>query len=332
MTREGAELALPNATLERVYPIGAGGFAPALLNNARVLKRLLAGPKKSLWHFFFAPNARSSQMGRMAMRVRSQRAVHTVASAPKADAVIERVLFADISVVLSRHTEERILGAGYARDRIVRIAPAIAPLEVPNDNERRLLRERLSLPRTAPLVVYPGDLEFGGGAELMLLALAAMRDKEAVLVMACRAKTQAAAAAALRLQQRAKDLRLDKRVHWLGETREIHALLGAADVVALPSTDLYAKMDYPLVLLEAMSMARAVVVASDTPAAELAERGGAFAVNATPDALAAQLDALIAKSETRARLGDSARKQVLTRFSADRMATEYEALYDRLLA
>ena len=150
--------------------------------------------------------------------------------------------------------------------------------------------------------------------------------------MACRAKTQEAASAAMRLQNRAKELAIDSRVHWLGETREIHALLGAADVVALPSTDLYAKMDYPLVLLEAMCMARPVLVATGTPAAELAEGGGAIALDARADTIAAKLDELLAKAELCARTGDAARKSVLTRYSADRMASAYESLYDRMLA
>ncbi len=117
-----------------------------------------------------------------------------------------------------------------------------------------------------------------------------------------------------------------------GETRAIHALLAAADVVALPSTDLYAKMDHPLVLLEAMSLARPVVVARDTPAAELADDEAAVAVDASPDALAAALDRLLDDAAQCAALGVRARAAVEARHAPAPMAAAYESLYDALLA
>jgi glycosyltransferase involved in cell wall biosynthesis len=102
-------------------------------------------------------------------------------------------------------------------------------------------------------------------------------------------------------------------------------------VVALPSTDLYAKMDYPLVLLEAMSLARPVLVARDTPAAELCVDDAARAVEARADALAAQLSALLEHDDERASLGERAREALLARYTHSVMAQRYEAVYDALL-
>ena len=79
------------------------------------------------------------------------------------------------------------------------------------------------------------------------------------------------------LRRRAAELNLSSRTIWVGETPHIHALLGASDAVVLPSTSLFAKMDYPLVLLEAMSLGRAVfVVEGDVHRMEV---GGAYLVN-----------------------------------------------------
>ncbi len=332
MTRKGTELRYPNASLDYVYPVDAGGFAPGLINNARVLARLMTGARKDLWHFFFAPNLRSSQMGRFAKKARGMRTVHTIASAPKADARINDVFFADVNVVLSKHTEDRLLQGGLAADRMVRIAPAVSPLEIPTEQARAETRVRFDLPSGAPVIVYPGDLEFGGGAQLMIEAFARLHNRDAHLVMACRAKTQGASAAAQDLLTRARTLGVDARVRWPGETREIHALLGAADVVALPARDLYAKMDYPLVLLEAMCMGRAVVVADETPAQELASAGGAVSVDARNEgALTAKLNELIDDSAQRAQIGAIGRQNVLTKYSPDTMAAAYERVYDALL-
>ena len=128
MTRRGAPPPMDGVSTTAVYGAAAGGFSPALADNARVLGRLLFGARPSLWHFFFAPNRMSSRAGRFARTVRRVPVVHTVCSAPRRDVPLEAVLFADRTVVLSRRTERRFLEAGVPADRLARIAPAVPPL------------------------------------------------------------------------------------------------------------------------------------------------------------------------------------------------------------
>lgn len=330
MTRRGEPARPPGGVSDPVYPAEAGAFAPALLDNARVMRRLLAGRRGDLWHFFFAPNPRSSRAGALAARLRrmTARTVHTICSAPSEAASIDEVLFARCNVVLSRHTEQRMLAAGVPAARLRRIAPGIEPLSPPTAEARRTARRALALPATAPLWVYPGDLEFGDGAAMAIDALAA-GDPETLLVMACRVKTAGAREAESELRARAARRGIADRVLWIGETPHIHGLLGAADVVALPADTLYAKMDYPLVLIEAMTLGRPVVVTAGTAAEELGEHG-ARVVAADADAVAAAVDALLADADLRARVGDAARAGALAALTRDRMAGAYEALYDEL--
>ncbi|MEM9067814.1 MAG: glycosyltransferase [Myxococcota bacterium] len=295
-------------------------FAPSLASSARVLLHLLLRSRAPLWHFFFAPNPKTSAAGRAASRLRRVRTLHTICSAPRRSQALRRILFADCNVVLSAHTEARLAAEGIASRRI---PPAIPLLDVPAKESRDSFRRKHDLSES-PLVVYPGDLEFGGGASLVLRAAAELSDVQ--VVMACRRKTPEAEAAAATLQRFA-DANLPGRVQWWGETRKIHQLLGAADVVALPSTDLYAKMDYPLVLLEAMAMERGVVVAQGTPAAELAQGGAAIACAATEDDVG---HAILAAFED-AELGTRARARVIRDHDPRGMAAAYADLYDELL-
>lgn len=332
LSHRGASLDLPaGAVVETLYKETAGGFSPPLVDNLKVLGRLAVGPRADLWHFFFAPNPKTSVASRFLCGARRVPSVHTVCSAPRADIDPRKVLFADCTVVLSRHTEQRLIEAGVPRGRIRRIGPAIAPLDVPDEVSRAEARQHFDLPEEAPVIVYPGDLEFGAGAERVVDAVAAMGRDDVVLVVAARKKTAAAEAADVALRERVRRLGLGDRTHFAGETRRIHDLLGAADVVALPSTDLYAKMDYPLVLLEAMSLGRATVVAEGTAAAELAEDGEARAVEPTAEALAAVFDELLGDDEGRRLLGEAGRSRVLTHHRREAMARSYEALYDELL-
>jgi phosphatidylinositol alpha-1,6-mannosyltransferase len=332
MTRRGAPPPLARVEQAALYPQHTPAFAPALRDNARVLARLIGGAKHDLWHFFFAPNPRSSLAGRTACRLRRTPSVQTVCSAPRAGARLRRLLFADRTVVLSRHTESLVLEAGLARERVVRIPPAVAPLPLASEQDTQRVRAALELPSDVPLVVYPGDLEFSRAAELVLRAHAALPPGlGAWLVLACRAKTARAQVEEQRLRELARRLSIDGRARFVGETQHIHGLLAAASVVTLPADDLYAKMDLPLVLIESMLLGRAVVVGAGTAAAELCDGDAAVATVLDAGALAQHVARLLDGADARAQLGARARESALGRFHPQVVASAYEALYDELL-
>jgi len=331
MVRAGERAELGRCSLAPIYAAHSGGFAPGLTDQARVFAHMLGSRGHDAWHFFFAPNPRSCLAGRAATRMRRVPSIHTLSSAPRDPRAIVNQLFADTNVVLSQHTERQLREAGLAADRLCRIAPAIEPLTPLSPQERAYARASFQLGMADPVIVYPGDLEFGEGATLMVEALRERALTGATLVMACRAKTVRAQAAEAALHERVRTLGLHDRVRFLGETPHIHALLGCADVVALPSTDLYAKMDYPLVLLEAMSLSVPVIVAQGSPAAELCEGDAARAVAASAEALAASLAALLQDSVERRALGERGRAAVQARYTGASMAAHYERAYDQLL-
>lgn len=307
------------------------GFTPAFREKVQLFGRL-ARANEPIAHFFFAPNAVTSTAARAVVLPRRIRTVHTICSAPAENARLRQILFADVNVVLSQHTEKRLLASGIPAARIRRIAPSIPALEVPSAEDRRFARRQLELPTSAFLVVYPGDLEFGRGAETMIEAIASLPRDDLRLVMACRTKTPKARERDQQMRMLARTLGIEDRVYWVGETRSIHALLGCADLVALPTDTLFAKMDLPLVLLEAMSMERPVLAAAGTAAEELADDGAAMPVRCDVDAVAAAIDRLSNDPATSRALGKLGRGRVLREHSPDAMAERYEALYDELLA
>lgn len=335
MSRAHANVDLPRARIEPIYADAAAnpGFAPALLDNLKVLRRLALGRKTALWHFFFAPNPRTSNVARWTGRLRSARSVQTVCSAPAPNVDVASVLFADRVVVLSEHTRQRFLAAGVSAQRVVLIRPAITPLTPVTPERKRELRTELGLHADRPLVVYAGDLEFGRGADLALEAHCDLPSSlDAELVLACREKTPRAQARARELRERAAQLGVAERVRFMGETPRIHDLLACADLVTMPTETLYAKMDLPLVLLEAMTLERCVLVGAGTPAEELAAEGGALKVATQREAVSDVTRRLLEDSAKRTELGAKARQVVAQHYAPERMAESYEALYDQLCA
>jgi phosphatidylinositol alpha-1,6-mannosyltransferase len=313
---------LPGVRVERILGRSVGhSLSP--VDALRVLARLALGGRADVWHFFFQPNPRTSPVARAIARARGPRVVHTVSSAPAPGISPREVLFADRTVVLSVRTEQRLLEAGVPG--VVRVPPPVAPLAVPSEAERRAARRELALPLDAPLLVFPGDLERGEGARLAIDALEAL--PEAFLALAYRSKSSETAAAESALRARAARLGVARRIAWIGETPRIHALLGAADVVLLPSRDLGAKVDLPIVLVEAMWQARPVIVARGSAAEELGEDGAALVADPERDAVVAAVRGALGDRE----LGARARVAARERHDPIRVASRHEALYDELL-
>ena len=356
LTRRGSPPAArrglhPGVQRARVYPRRSDAPQAHLLDLARLATflgtgvssvfaddELRAARRAELWHLFFAPNPRSSLVLRGLRKLRQKPSVQTVASAPRNDRHLRELLFSERVVALSRHTARRLEHAGIADVRVIPpAAPALSPISA---TVRTRTRRALGLGADALLVLYPGDLEFSKAAHLTLEAFFALRrelggsSNQVHLVMACRAKTARAQEVERALRERAMDL-APGRVHWVGETDRILELLGSADLVALPADDLYAKMDYPLAVLEAMMMERPVIVGAGTPAAELAEGepdtiAGAIAVETRVEALAEVLLRLLEDDERRDALGRAARAQALRDHHPARLAAAYESVYDEL--
>ncbi len=304
-------------------------FAPKATDNIGVARVLLTSRMRiNLWHFLFAPNPRTSAVARSLAMLARQRTVQTVASAPRGDVRLRDVLFGDRVVVLSRHTELRFAEAGFDRTRLVRIPPAVGALHLRSETQAQA-RARFDLPTGAAVMLYPGDLEIGGGAERCVRALAAI-DPGVLLVCACRPKTSAAAAARERLMALSKTLGVERRVRWFGDITDIHDLIFAANVVALPSDDLYAKMDIPLVLVEAALLGKPTVVLRNTPAEELVDLGLARSAETSEGSVGVEVLAALKSADDEsasARFQDIAR----TAFDPLRMAASYEAVYASVL-
>ena len=332
LTTREADIQLGRARLERPYSAARKGLQTSMLDHARVVRCLAFGSRRDLWHFFFAPNPRTSRVARLLRSVRRVSTVHTVCSAPRRDLDWKRLLFADITVTVSRATQERFIEVGVPAERLRRVAPCVPDLLPLSALDRDRVCRWFGLDPERPLVVYPGDLEFGNGARRIIEALGHLPAGLGVqLAMACRAKTDRARHEQQALRLFGEKMKLAPAIAWLGDTPAILRLLGAADVVALPAEDYYAKMDLPLALLEAMSLARPVLVLQGTPAAELTSHGGAVATEHSAGAVAAMIQTLVEDPEYAEKLGRRAREVALRDYAPKAMADRYEQLYDSLL-
>lgn len=314
--------------LRAVYS-DAGSFSPAFAENARAAAWLFAGARADLAHFVFAPNPRTSGVGRVFRALGRVPVVQTIASAPR---VFEPSLFfGDIVVAQSEWTREHVVScfrqAGRAAPRIEVVPPPVGELVPPSEERIGAVRRALDLAPDARVIVYPGDLETSSGAERVaaIVSEVAREVEGVVFVFACRHKTPRAGEVEAAHRRRLAG----HPVRFVAEV-DLLSLYRVATAVLFPVDDLYGKVDLPISLLEAMRLGVPVVVTSEGPL-----RGLAGAIQVPPgdaSALALQAVALCRDAGLRASAATEGRAAVERFHDARVIARAYEALYDTLPA
>jgi phosphatidylinositol alpha-1,6-mannosyltransferase len=321
--RGGAQL--PGVEVAPVYS-DSGAYAPALEENVRAALYLTTGPGAALWHFVFAPNPRSSRVGRALRTLRRASVVQTIASPPRDFSDAERLLFGDIVVAQSRATRSRIVEHAPTREVEV-IPPPVGPIAPRSTEARRAIRERLVLRDDSVVLLYPGDIELSRGAENIaaLVEPLAREIPNLVVVFAYRAKTEGAHAVARALEQRLPE-RHTRFTHTLPD---VLALVEESRAVLFPVDDLWGKVDMPIVLLEAMSLGVPVLALDHGP---LSEIGGAIHVAEGADAWVRATLELLREPTLATRVVEAQRAAIHQTHEAKAVARRYEALYLELLS
>ena len=132
------------------------------------------------------------------------------------------------------------------------------------------------------------------------------------------------------LERMAQELGIFKRVHFLGYRQDIPEILSALHVVAVPSR----QAGFELILAEAMASGVVVVASRVGPIPEVIADGetGILVPPQDHEAFADAIIKLLGQPDRRKRMGEAGRARVRERFSIQRMVSETEALYERLVA
>jgi len=132
------------------------------------------------------------------------------------------------------------------------------------------------------------------------------------------------------LEALTNELNLNSSVLFLGQRNDVPELLPLFDVFVLPSV----KEGLPFALLEAMAAARPIVATAVGGVPELILDGqtGLLVPPKDPQALAEAIISLLRNPRMATAMGVAARQRVLDHFTVDRMITETEQIYHRLLA
>lgn len=130
------------------------------------------------------------------------------------------------------------------------------------------------------------------------------------------------------LEREAASLPLSGHVQFLGDRRDVNAVVRACDVVVVPS----ASESLSNVMMESMAAGVPVLATAVGGNLELGQNGRAIFVPANDDeAMASRLARLLEDEALRSRMSETAREFVKMNYSADCIARQYQELYAEVL-
>lgn len=216
---------------------------------------------------------------------------------------------------------------GLAPDRVSVIYNAIDPQLFEPAPQEGLLRPKLAIPSTSPVVLCIARLNPLKGVRYLVEAVPLLvRKCPGVFVLLVGATAQEP----LRTHTAfLKSHGVASHVRFLGIQSDVRPFLNLCDVFVLPSL----AEGLGIALVEAMAAGKACVATrvSALPEVVADGRSGILVEPANSSALAQAIMRLLDDPSLRARMGAEGRKIVLERFNADRNVPELESLYERVL-
>jgi glycosyltransferase involved in cell wall biosynthesis len=197
---------------------------------------------------------------------------------------------------------------------------------------RAQAREQLGIEPGAPAIAVLGRISDWKGQDVLVRALGEppLRDRRAIGLIAGEA-WPGAERRAPDLSALATALGISERVRLLGFRDDVETVLGAADLVAVPST---APDPLPGAAIEAAAAGCPVIASAHGGLPEIIRDGqtGRLVAPGDPAALAATAAELLDDPVERERLGGAAARDVGDRFAASRLGDQIQDLYDSVRA
>jgi len=236
---------------------------------------------------------------------------------------------ADAVIGVSEYVRGSLLEAGYSPVKTHAVLNAIDVTAWDHRLDGVAVRRSLSIPPATPVVTCVARIFRDKGQEELIRAMALVRrDFPDTRLLIVGQDYPAGTHHSAELKRLARELGVLENVQFLGQRRDIAALLAATDIYAMPSLG----EPFGLVYAEAMAMKRPVIALDEGGAPEVVEHGRSGLLCARGDvaALAENIRQLISDPARRASMGEHGRHVVETLFHPERMARDVMRIYSSL--
>lgn len=331
MTKDGVKFNYSHLKEIPIYS-DSGKLAPSISQNAKVLSHLLMVKKDvNILHYFFTPNPLTSYIGKFVTKLKSKDSIQTLTSFPIKTNNLKNLLFANKIITLSKDSENKLKSIGVNNSKT--IYPGIEiPIELNTDNLEQVRKNFKATNDDKKVITYPGDYHYSDNKELLKKIITNMKSFsfDCKLILACRIKTELDKTVERELKSLALNLNAD--VCFLNNIPYIKELLFISDLVIFPINSLYAKMDIPLVLLEALYLETPILISDFAPLNEIIIEncGLKFKMNDSEDFIR-KIELFFNDKSLREELINNTKLNVSENFSSQQMAEKYFKIYKEYL-
>lgn len=310
---------------EPVYTSRAFG----LRQKMRLVGHLLTAQAADITHFFLGPTRTTATILPAIAALKRTTSVLTVTHIPQPGR--RPIVFGQRVVVYSAHTAHVLQRWGI--EQVVHIPPGVDERAIHPHMDASRAGRMLGLSPETAVVLYGG--EYGPSATIQALlkaiSLCVARHPQVYFVLACRIRRKSEQVRKRELARQLQTVPWGKNVILLEQVQDMLGLIARADVCILPLRDTYGKVDVPLFLLEAMAMARPIVITDIAPLNELlSDQAVGLAVPVDDEqALAQAIEHMLVDGKS---YGVRGRQLVERRYALRKVARRYENLYLELLS
>ena len=300
----------------------------SLSQKMRLMGHLLTAQPVDIMHFFLGPTRVTAAVLSWVARTKNTPTVLTLTHVPKPGK--QPVAFGQRVVTYSAYSARLLRESGI--ERVVRIPPGIDEQAIHPGIDGDKAGRRLEIPPGVPVVLYGGEYGHSATPEALLKAMSIClaHKPEVRFVLACRIRSKYERARKQELSRQLQNVSWGQNVIMREQVPDMRGLVARADVCILPLRDTYGKVDIPLFLLEAMAMAKPVVITDIVPLNELLEEPVGLAIPVDDGvALAQAIERVLVDGKN---YGVHGRQLVERQYTLRQTTKRYEYLYEELLS
>lgn len=283
--------------------------------------------RNSIYHYFFSPNIKTSLATSFIQKLKYQPSIQTVLSLPKTFDTPELLFFGSQIVTMSDTAKLRLNKLGF--ENVTRIYPGI-DIETFNKDEILYERNKFGINNETLTILYAGDYNSSLYPYLEFIKEQETKDKNYKFIFAIREKSEKDKKELFNLKLKIKKLGISRTFLKLyQELKDFKKLLLASDVLIMTQTDLYAKMDIPLVILEAMAYKKSIILFDNPFFREIDKDDNIFITKSFQELsiILSNIEKLSIRTETGLKNLSIVKKY----FTNKIMVENYEKLYQKLL-
>lgn len=232
--------------------------------------------------------------------------------------------FAGSMNAVSYDLRNHMIESGFPATRIGVVHNGIDPGPVVTDERAVGARLALDIPQHAPVLGTVGRLDAVKDLPTLFRAVQMLKERwPRIRLLVVGDGAERATLTAL-----CRELNLEKSVLFLGHRDDARAVMPAFDVYVNSSIS----EGISLTLLEAMAASRPIVATRVGGTAEVVDHDvtGLLVPSRSPGQLAGAIEPLLCSTSLRTAMGHAGRWRMERRFSLDRMARDYAAIYDEV--